>query len=196
MYRVAIGTCVAMAFAVSLAAQAGTQPPAAGQQPPSTTQQPPSTQPATPAPTQPPSSSAAPAPGEMTLTGCLQKTADGFALANVMADSKSPSGAAAPTGTAGAATPGAASSAAGATSTWNLKGGDLAAHVGHRIAVTGKAAAASSGAATTTGAAAPGRDDDRSREPSGGGRSGCQCEQRAHVGSRVGEDDRGDLPVA
>jgi hypothetical protein len=94
----------------------------------------------------------------MTLTGCLQKTADGFALANVMADSKSPSGssgAAAPTGTTGAATPGAASSAtSGATSTWNLRGGsDLEKHVGHRIAVTGKAAAAMSGAATTTGAA-------------------------------------------
>lgn len=150
MNRVAIGLCLATAFAVSLAAQAGTQAPAAGQQPPSTTQQPPSTQPATPAPTQTPSSSAA--PGEMTLTGCLQKTADGFALANVMADSKSPSGAAAPTGTAGAATPGAASSAAsGATSTWNLRGGsDLEKHVGHRIAVTGKAAAASSGAAGAT----------------------------------------------
>jgi hypothetical protein len=181
MYRVAIGTCVAMAFAVSLAAQAGTQPPAAGQQPPSTTQQPPSTQPATPAPTQTPSSSAA--PGEMTLTGCLQKTADGFALANVMADSKSPGGAAAPTGTAGAATPGAASSAAGATSTWNLKGGDLAAHVGHRIAVTGKAAAASSGAATTTGAAGATTTDPASRPAAGAAGASASSARTLEVAS-------------
>jgi hypothetical protein len=86
----------------------------------------------------------------MTLTGCLQKSADGnFTLTNVQADSKSATGSsgAAPTGTAGATTPGATSSAAtsGSAATWNLRGGtDLANHVGHRVAVTGKAAAATS----------------------------------------------------
>jgi hypothetical protein len=152
MHRVAIGLCLATALGVSLAAQAGNPP--AGQQPPSTTAQP-ATPPATP-PAQPPSSAAASA-GEMTLTGCLQKGAEGnFTLTNVQADAKSGSGGgAAPTGTAGATTPGAASSAApaGATSTWSLKGGsDLANHVGHRIAVTGKAAAASAASGSTPGA--------------------------------------------
>lgn len=150
MHRVAIGLCLATALGVSLAAQAGNPP--AGQQPPATTQ--PATPPATP-PAQPPSSAAS-SPGEMTLTGCLQKGAEGnFTLTNVQADAKSGSGAAAPTGTAGATTPGAASSAApaGATSTWSLKGGtDLANHVGHRIAVTGKAAAASAASGSTPGA--------------------------------------------
>ena len=154
MHRVAIGLCLATALGVSLAAQAGNQaPPAAGQQPPSTTQQPPST-PAQPPRPATPSSTTAASPGEMTLTGCLAKDADGdFTLTNVQADSRASSGgAAAPTGTAGATTPGAASSsAAGASATWNLKGGsDLANHVGHRIAVTGKAAAAASGAAGST----------------------------------------------
>ena len=151
MHRVAIGLCLATALGVSLAAQAGNPP--AGQQPPSTTAQP-ATPPATP-PAQPPSSAASSA-GDMTLTGCLQKGAEGnFTLTNVQADARSgsSSGAAAPTGTAGATTPGAASSAApaGATSTWSLKGGtDLANHVGHRIAVTGKAAAAASAASGST----------------------------------------------
>ena len=87
MHRVAIGLCLATAFAASLAAQAGNPAPPASQQPPTTAQ------PATPAPSQPPSASAAPAPGEMTITGCLQKGADGnFTLSNVQADSKSASG--------------------------------------------------------------------------------------------------------
>ena len=144
MKRAALGLCVATAFAASLAAQS--------QQPPATTPQP-----ASPAQT-----TAAGAAGDITITGCLQKGADGaFTLSNVQQDASA-------TGTSGAtaatpaatSTPGAAASAgasAAASSTWALKGGDLAAHVGHRIAVTGKramAASSASGATSTSGAAA------------------------------------------
>jgi hypothetical protein len=146
MKQVALGLCMATALAASVAAQAPqTQPPQT--QPPSTTPQ--SASPQTPAG----------AAGDITITGCLQKGADGaFTLSNVQQDATA-------TGTSGAATPGAtagAGAAAGAgagssaaASTWMLKGGDLAAHVGHRIAVTGKRAMASaSGATSTSGAGA------------------------------------------
>ena len=159
MKRAAFGLCMATAFAASLAAQA--------QQPPATTPQPAS-----------PAQTTAAAPGEMNLTGCLAKGADGgFTLTNVQQASAtasggsgaapagagatstpSPSGAGAaggPSAAAGASSSGASASAsAGPSATWMLRGGDLAAHVGHRITVTGKAAPSSaSGATSTTGAA-------------------------------------------
>jgi hypothetical protein len=145
MKRVALGMCIATAFAASVAAQAGTQAPATTPAPQTTAPQPPS---------------AAGAAGDITITGCLQKGADGtFMLSNVQQDPSA-------TGTSGStATPGAAASAPGATSTaganaaasaassWSLKGGtDLANHVGHRIAVTGKRAMAAP-SSTTSGAA-------------------------------------------
>ena len=155
MKRAALGLCVATAFAASLAAQS--------QQPPSTTSQP---------GTSPAQSTAAGAAGDITITGCLQKGADGaFTLSNVQQDA-SATGTSGSTGAAAGATsaPGAASTpgatagasaggaSAAASQTWALKGGDLAAHVGHRIAVTGKRAMASSssasGATSTSGAAA------------------------------------------
>jgi hypothetical protein len=145
MKRVALALCVATTLAASVAAQAGTQAPAQ--------------QPATP---QTQTAAPAPAAGDITITGCLQKGADGmFTLNNVQQDASATgtSGTtpgATPGATAGAAAPGAgASAAAGAQATWNLKGGtDLANHVGHRISVTGKRAMASSSGATATSGAA------------------------------------------
>jgi pilus assembly protein FimV len=146
MKRVALGLLMTTTLAASVAAQA-TQPPA-------------------PAPAAPQTQPAAPASaaGDITITGCLQKGADGmFTLNNVQQDARA-------TGTSGttpaapgaASTPGAtsapgagASAAAAALSTWALKGGaDLANHVGHRVSVTGKRPMASAaGAAPTSGAA-------------------------------------------
>src|SRR5262245_2908926 len=143
MKRAALGFCVATAFAASVAAQ-----------------QPPATPPQSATPSQTPAAAA----GETSLTGCLAKGADGgFTLTNVQQASASAS---APTGTsgatstpspsgAGAAAGASASASAGPSATWMLKGGDLAAHVGHRITVIGKAASSSaSGATSTSGAAA------------------------------------------
>jgi hypothetical protein len=89
----------------------------------------------------------------MTLTGCIAKGADGmFTLTNVQADSSASTPSA--TGTAGAAgaAPSSAAGAAGASATWNLRGSDLATHVGHRVQVTGKPAAAASTSGATSGA--------------------------------------------
>jgi hypothetical protein len=164
MKRAALGLCVATAFAASVAAQSQTQTP--------------STTPQSANPTQ---TTAAGAAGDITITGCLQKGADGnFTLSNVQQDASatgtSGSTAATPgaTSTPGAAsTPGATAGAgagagAAAASTWALKGGDLAAHVGHRIAVTGKRAMASSsaaGATSTSGAAAGATADPSASRP-------------------------------
>jgi hypothetical protein len=148
MKRVGAGLCFATAVALTMSVAAQqTQPPSTT---PST--QKPSTPPSTASPTtQTPSAQSPAAAREMTLTGCVTKGADGmFTLTNVQADSSASTPSA--TGTAGAA--GAApSSAAGASATWNLRGSDLATHVGHRVQVTGKPAAAASSSGATSGAA-------------------------------------------
>jgi hypothetical protein len=160
MKRAAFGLCMATAFAASLAAQA---PQAPQTQPPATT---PAPQSASPAQT------TTGAAGDITITGCLQKGADGaFTLNNVQQDATATgtSGAAAPGATAGAGAAASAGAASAAGATWALKGGDLANHVGHRIAVTGKRAMASASGATSTSGAA-GAAGATSADPSAAGR--------------------------
>jgi hypothetical protein len=96
---------------------------------------------------------------EVTITGCLERGANGnYTLANAKIDD-SASATSTTTGTTGT-TSGAAGTTAGAMSTtagtsWTLEGGsDLDKHVGHKIQVTGKEVSASKeddhAAATTT----------------------------------------------
>jgi len=150
MKHVALGLCMATALAATVAAQAPQT------QPPSTTPQSPSTTPQSASPSQTPAGAA----GDITITGCLMKGADGaFTLSNVQQDATATgtSGATTPGATAGAGATASAGAGSAAASTWMLKGGDLAAHVGHRIAVTGKramASASASGATSTSGAGA------------------------------------------
>ena len=200
MKRTAAGLCFAAAIALGASVAAQTQAPGTTPQP--------GTAPQTTSPAPQPPSASSPAAREMTLTGCIAKGADGmFTLTNVQADSSASAAgsSATPTGTAGAA--GAApSSSAGASATWNLRGSELATHVGHRVQVTGKAAAAStsgaagatSGAAGATSGAAgatPGATTATSPDSARPQRGRLIGEQRTYARSLGGEDDRRDLPV-
>jgi len=111
---------------------------------------------------------------EVTITGCLQRGADGnYMLTNAMMDdamhgSTSTTGTTGTTGgtTAGATTSGSTSmsrSAGTAASSWTLEGGsDLDKHVGHKIQVTGRQLDSSkkdydtAAAGTTSGTSATG----------------------------------------
>ena len=127
MKRIASGFCVAAALSV---ATLGAQTPATSS-----------------------SASTTDNKGEITVTGCLSKGADGkFVLNNAKIDS--PAGATA--GTSGSTTPSptagtstASSPSANAAASWTLTGGsDLDKHVGHKIQVTGKAAMDNSSASS------------------------------------------------
>src|SRR6478752_9971251 len=98
---------------------------------------------------------------DMTVTGCLEKGADG----NYILTSAKMDDATTTTGTSGSSSASASTTAAGHSSeaamTWELTGGkDLDKHVGHKIQVTGKAvssareddhAAAAAGSTATAG---------------------------------------------
>ena len=129
MKRIASGFCVAAALSVATL----------GAQTPTTSS----------------SASTADNKGEITVTGCLSKGADGkFVLNNAKIDS--PAGATA--GTSGSTTPSptagtstASSPSANPAAAWTLTGGtDLDKHVGHKIQVTGKAAMDNSSASSRT----------------------------------------------
>ena len=185
MKRTVTGLCVAvvLSFATAVFAQQTTTPqPATGTNP---------------------QTSAASSPGNITLTGCLQRGDDGnFSLTNVQMDSASTAGSA-PTGTSGATatagatatTPGATSAAPGATATagantgaamnWNLRGGtDLEKHVGHRIAVTGRSAMGAASTSATAGATAPGATAGTSTGATGGAATGVTGGATATAGSK------------
>jgi len=95
-------------------------------------------------------------PGEIAVTGCLQKSADGmFALTNAQIDpaasglpGASASGA---TGSGSTATTGTTGTTATKPMTYSLQAGtaDLATHVGHKVQITGKPEAMSSSGAAT-----------------------------------------------
>ena len=133
MKRVLIATSVALAFAVSLAAQA----PASQEKPQPTAGQAPAAQ-----------SSAA--EKSITLKGCLRAgdTPDSFVLANAAPAS-------ATTGTSGAAAP-----AAAAPKTVRLIGSpagtNLKDHVGHTVEISGMIAPAKSSTPSATSTPAPG----------------------------------------
>jgi hypothetical protein len=143
MKRIATGLCVAAAFsfAASLGAQTSTT---------SSTS----------------SSMSKDKKEEVTVTGCLQRGADGnYMLTNAMLEEPTHGGTSTTTGTTGT-TSGATTSGSTmshgttAASTWVLEGGsDLDKHVGHKIQVTGREVASSkkdyersSTAGTTSGA--------------------------------------------
>jgi hypothetical protein len=85
---------------------------------------------------------------DVTITGCLAKSADGkFTLTNAKMDNPTSSPSAGSTSTTTAGTPPAGTTAdttpspAGAATAWMLAGGtDLDKHVGHKIQVTGRPA--------------------------------------------------------
>ena len=141
MTRTTTGLCVAAAlgFAVTLGAQ----------QPPSPT----------PAPTDPPARQAPASPTrsgahEVTVTGCVARSADGsFILdkARIGEGASSPTSATGTTGTAPAGS--ATASSKEPEMTWKLENGkDLEQHVGHEVQVTGHTDfnISSSGAASPT----------------------------------------------
>jgi hypothetical protein len=81
---------------------------------------------------------------EITLTGCLSKTGDDFMLMNAVADEGKSSTSTTTAGTVGTA-------GANMPMMWKLSDGhDLDKHVGHKIAVTGKAKNADHAAASTS----------------------------------------------
>ena len=151
MNRIASGLCIAAAFsfAASLGAQTSTSSA---------------------------SSTSMGSDKEVTITGCLQRGADGnYMLTNAMMDDAMHGGGTSTTGTTGSTTSGTTAgtttsgsamgrSAGTAASTWTLEGGsDLDKHVGHKIQVTGRQLESSkkdydtsSAAGTSTGTSATG----------------------------------------
>jgi hypothetical protein len=135
MKRILTGTCVAMACAVSLAAQTPATTPAQDQQPKA-------------------SQPAAAADKSVTMKGCLRAgdQPDTFVLANASSGTA--------TGTAG--TSGTAAGGAAATKTQTVRligapaGVSLKDHVGHTIEVTGMIAPQGAGASTAGSSSTPG----------------------------------------
>lgn len=109
---------------------------------------------------QTPSSQTTSSDKDVTVTGCLERGANGtYMLANAQKESSMPgsSTTTGTTGTTGSATGATTSSASGmsarsGTETWTLEGSssDLEKHVGHKISVTGKELASSYGSAAGT----------------------------------------------
>jgi hypothetical protein len=135
MTRTAIGTCVAVAFALVASLGAQTSPPSQTR------------------------SSAMSDKDNISVTGCLQKDASGgYILANAHIDTSAATSSSTATGSSSTST---ATGTTGMTpttpgATWKLEGNtaDLDSHVGHKVTVTGKESAASGSSSSSTSPAA------------------------------------------